>query len=770
MAVYSRTDRASALAKLDSFIAESLGPEDDAAFEAFWGPLLVRAGEVEDAGGVSEAVADAWFAFDFLLTGGRHPVDLFLDGRALPVGERAYLELMRDTSMHLYEVTDAVPGVSLMLRDVLEGDQVTVHERTGSRSISRFEWVAARLVPRGASGVPEIEAGMLHVPHLLHEPVRQRLTAARKEFLRANPRATLLAFYKQAAPFFHSAWASAILDPVLPQLCNTDGEAMVVSRLTFDVVDEAAVRAALAAAPGLAVQGGSRWGWSGKNHRGEEVSLGTLVLTEGALALEVNSVERAERGRRLVESLAGEAVRHRSTTHEDMAHKVREELRQGKAGRAPSSREQEEGAIPRELAEELVLDHYAKHYRAWVDEPVPALDGLTPRSAARSPGLRARLVELLHDLQRMYQHALRSGQPAYDASWMWSELELEEGASPAHPPRLPHERIADLVPGSALAWQAAASDRRAAPGFEDATALVSEDELRFRLDVQRLLRERPERHDAAAGGDGGQALLTWLRLLTNFELHRRKAFWVDEALAFTLDHTELDLLGRELRAPFKSFVLVFTDRHVLSLAERLVACTPSAPLAGQLLRVLTVFVSEVGDAETRALRIAFGPDALGADLPGLLEHEIPLAPDTLVQAWLDRVAPRPVVEPAPPDTNPLRGLVRIVVNAILYATSAGVEAEVRAPPPSGKQRVAPAAVTSESVYFLPGAIEISQLRRLQALERIPEGRRILRRYMVRGHWRRPAPSWTDRRLRWIAPYWKGPDLAAVIERTYRLKP
>jgi hypothetical protein len=45
----------------------------------------------------------------------------------------------------------------------------------------------------------------------------------------------------------------------------------------------------------------------------------------------------------------------------------------------------------------------------------------------------------------------------------------------------------------------------------------------------------------------------------------------------------------------------------------------------------------------------------------------------------------------------------------------------------------------------------------------------LRRHMVRGHWRRAAKNWTDRRLRWIEPYWKGPDMAAIIEHAYRLK-
>ncbi|MBM4321625.1 MAG: hypothetical protein FJ125_17200, partial [Deltaproteobacteria bacterium] len=48
--------------------------------------------------------------------------------------------------------------------------------------------------------------------------------------------------------------------------------------------------------------------------------------------------------------------------------------------------------------------------------------------------------------------------------------------------------------------------------------------------------------------------------------------------------------------------------------------------------------------------------------------------------------------------------------------------------------------------------------------------KLMHRFMVRGHWRRPAASWKEQRPRWIEPYWKGPDMAAIVEREYRLKP
>lgn len=126
------------------------------------------------------------------------------------------------------------------------------------------------------------------------------------------------------------------------------------------------------------------------------------------------------------------------------------------------------------------------------------------------------------------------------------------------------------------------------------------------------------------------------------------------------------------------------------------------------------------------------------------------------------------------EAGPLRGLLQVTINSILYATSAGVEAEVRTPqertPAASPSSSGSAAVSSESVYYLPGAIEISHVRRLQELHRLSSGRSLLRRFMVRGHWRRAAAGWEDQRLRWIRPYWKGPAMTTVIERTYKLKP
>lgn len=113
-----------------------------------------------------------------------------------------------------------------------------------------------------------------------------------------------------------------------------------------------------------------------------------------------------------------------------------------------------------------------------------------------------------------------------------------------------------------------------------------------------------------------------------------------------------------------------------------------------------------------------------------------------------------------------------MINAVLYATSPGVEPQRRRQP-AGRGHAAASSddgYGSDEVWFLPGVIKISRLRQLQELERVPSGRKLLHRHLVRGHWRRPPKSSQDPRPRWIEPYWKGPDLGAVIERAYKLTP
>ncbi len=58
-----------------------------------------------------------------------------------------------------------------------------------------------------------------------------------------------------------------------------------------------------------------------------------------------------------------------------------------------------ETAIPAEVKARLHREFKERHYSSWLDEPLPALDGKTPREAARTKAIRPRLDVLLKEME-----------------------------------------------------------------------------------------------------------------------------------------------------------------------------------------------------------------------------------------------------------------------------------------------------------------------------------------------------------------------------------
>jgi hypothetical protein len=82
--------------------------------------------------------------------------------------------------------------------------------------------------------------------------------------------------------------------------------------------------------------------------------------------------------------------------------------------------------LPPEVAEQAIHTFLDDHYRRTLDNPVPALDGKTPRQAAKTKKGRSQVIEWLKRLENSeYRRAASQGQKPYDTAWMWRELKLE---------------------------------------------------------------------------------------------------------------------------------------------------------------------------------------------------------------------------------------------------------------------------------------------------------------------------------------------------------
>jgi hypothetical protein len=316
---------------------------------------------------------------------------------------------------------------------------VWVREGLATRQLVRWGLVAARVV-QGPDGSPVIDGGLYLYPPEAREALLEDLRRAHRLFTRRCPDDDLDDFFKRATVLFHRAWLNWTAFPPEPVLVTPEGDPLVLARTTFAVRDRPALQRALDGHSDVIDQDDGSYAWleslpsrrmpvedpaagralsaeaDPEGMLGGRRGLGTFVVKGERLVLEAVSRERAERGRRFLEELAGEAVRYRTTRYED----VKAALQASRRSRTPPRSD-----VPPEVEAEVVGELYERHYRDWPDEPVPALGNRTPRQAARLKTVRPRLVALLKDFENHSERMRREGRPAYDFGWIWQELGLE---------------------------------------------------------------------------------------------------------------------------------------------------------------------------------------------------------------------------------------------------------------------------------------------------------------------------------------------------------
>ena len=137
---------------------------------------------------------------------------------------------------------------------------------------------------------------------------------------------------------------------------------------------------------------------------------GILKLRGDTLILESQSRKRLHRGKVLLNDLLGDKIAHRADSFVDPMQAVM-------AGSPrPGGRSAQPPEVPREIQQQLIRQYMDKHYRDWVDQPLPALGGRTPREAYATVGGRDVVEDILRDIENAEEHKRLAGEPYYDAS------------------------------------------------------------------------------------------------------------------------------------------------------------------------------------------------------------------------------------------------------------------------------------------------------------------------------------------------------------------
>ncbi|MGQ0539509.1 MAG: YecA family protein [Gemmatimonadaceae bacterium] len=400
--------RANALKTLDTQLSKRLLRFARQQYGADWLQDVLEAEGLLVAGELSDA--EMPFVIPWLLHFMVNSAELTLADewgrharRAISSEEQRLLDAYNAAWVSLWEVAEVTPGVGSRLTDVLTREERFVRDVSSTSTLQRFDTLLAIILTcDGVSFFGGIHSQPLppRFAAVVTEEARRwcrvRTRPVSPQQLRdPDTQLELLALWNLVVSDMHNQPA--------PSLQNTDGDRFVLTKDDFALLlprDEVADR--LASLPGVQEpeQDGDdivfvvTKGGNALHRSWDNTVVGRIVLSGTRLTVETNSTRRADMLRAAVERELEGIVRFRLRKEENTAQL----MAAARAG-AATRKERVDEPLPNEVSVAL-RQFREQHMKDWLDEAIPALDGLTPRDAARSPRIRPKLELLLKEFDQ----------------------------------------------------------------------------------------------------------------------------------------------------------------------------------------------------------------------------------------------------------------------------------------------------------------------------------------------------------------------------------
>lgn len=342
---------------------------------------------------------------------GRVPTSLLLErrGRRLEPLLRRYLEACLEAPFTFFEILRVDPGKGFAARDVFTGTEHEVWERSASHAVTPGVVLFAQVVV--VDGVAMMEATS---PYLFPRSAKLELIDLRERIRSQSDPITVEALddWDIELREEYLRLIDHVLSPQLPRLQNTDGEDIVFHRMVFEIDSprgafDALMDLAYGESEADLLDGADfddagdlhsvRFSWkvagNPKMAGWDNTVHGEVEIDGRELIARVNSAGRAERLRTMIADRLGESARHLRTEVQTI-----EEARSASED-APVRAQGGEDLADHPQVVAAVREMLAAHYEAWVSTDVPALGGLTPLQAVRTPAGREKVRVLVDEME-----------------------------------------------------------------------------------------------------------------------------------------------------------------------------------------------------------------------------------------------------------------------------------------------------------------------------------------------------------------------------------
>lgn len=418
--------------RIQDWSAEVAGEEIGAALEEF-------AGSDRTMSDSDMQIFATWFNSDRELPGGGTPAERYAVRTDIPTDEREAASRIAAAMLGLHRVLAVEPGHWIMLEDIVRGTRARVRSVNVSGDAVRWDILLGRVM----DGEPQSLWG----PVRFFEPDDEGELLAELRRLAAvdgddgEEDADLSVAFREGAlelmRFKPSSWS------VAPTFFTREGDRMVHGQAIWRVREPAVAHDRIRIFGDLAA--------------GEEPEIEITVrrdrllpkerpaLPERALVIEAEYVDddenipiatvRLEGTELHVEAMSEErlelAIEAVGTDFGDIAELVErditpiEERLDERCEPGPGEDDRVPFALRPAEEQRLLAGFMTDHMRRWLDEPLPALGGQTPREAAAGEQ-RDEVVRLVRGIENSADRARRRGEPGAEVSWLRAELAIDD--------------------------------------------------------------------------------------------------------------------------------------------------------------------------------------------------------------------------------------------------------------------------------------------------------------------------------------------------------
>ena len=418
------------------------------AFQEYWRTLEPGI-DPPEFGKVAYLKFLEWYIHDYPIPGHDQPViRLFLKSSPkLSLEEMQILQDWQEAYISVFHIKEIEPGKGVLAEDIFSGEEVFLSDVSLSNQIKKWELITFRKIK--VLNEWQLSAAGAREPPKYKEDIRRFVMDHFQHYQKQNRTADLPAFLRERGYLLAQRFLTLqVKPPEMPKLFTSSGEKLEFWEARYDLTDFHRALDLLdqeedfqktdldeddqgnpskvfydwlergkssGRIKKIKPQGGLQlksFFMSGLGMESYRI-LGSVTLEPGRLVLTAQGKERLAIGKKLLGNTLQNLIKHRIDSVQSPESMMEEQAEAG------SKKLDEE--IPSEIKQALLKDMYDNHYKEWLDCPLPALDGKSPRTAIRSKEGRRRVEDLLREMEYLHNE----NNVEYDISWVRKELKLE---------------------------------------------------------------------------------------------------------------------------------------------------------------------------------------------------------------------------------------------------------------------------------------------------------------------------------------------------------